>query len=153
MHENFAENKEAKTGSEAEFLYGFVGGELVIGISDVVRSACDIKSGDRVWGNAFHRKAKELPGAVIHKGAWTAPAKELARLVASRGDLPKAEETLKALVNAIRMENEKGSAVWMEANRSQLDEIERKKRKEREERMQALLDSVLDWEDSAEHAG
>lgn len=144
MHMNFAEKNEAEPGSEAEFNYGFVGGKLVIRISDVVRSACGIERGGRVWGNAFHLKAKQLPGAVIHKGAWVAPAKELAGLVSSRGDLPKAEETLNALVDAIRMENDKGSEVWLEARRNKLNEIEEKKRKEREERMQALLDSVLD---------
>lgn len=147
MHMNFAEKNEAEPGSDADFNIGFTEGELVIRISDVVRNACDIKPGGRVWGNSFHLKAKELPGAKIYKGAWVAPAKELAKLVSSRGDLPKSEETLRALVNAIRMESVEGSAVWLEARKDRLDEITARQREERESRMQALLESVLDWEE------
>lgn len=147
MHKNFNEKGASPSDPEFEFHYGFAEEELVIRISDVVRGACDIEPGGRVWGNAFHLKAKELPGARIHKGAWVAPAKELAELVSSRGDLPKSEETLKALVNAIRMERTEGSEVWLKAHQDRLDEITARQREEREYRMKALLDSVLDWEE------
>ncbi|ABF57471.1 gp17 [Corynebacterium phage P1201] len=147
MHKNFDEKRASASDPKADFNYGFSEGTLVIRISDVVRNACDIKPGGRVWGNAFHLKAKDLPGARIYKGTWVAPAKELAELVSSRGDLPKAEETLRALVHAIRMERIEGSEVWLKAQQDRLDEITAREREERESRMKALLESVLDWEE------
>lgn len=127
---------------EAEFDYDFIEGVLVMGASDVVRSACDIQPGGRVWGNSLHQAIISLPGAVKARKGWMAPAREMAGLIASRDDLPKSEETVRALVHAIIMEETEGSEVWHKAQKAKEEQLRNKEREERKARMMDLLDSV-----------
>lgn len=133
---------QKKNNSEAEFGFGFVDGVLVMGASDIVRSACDIEPGGRVWGNSLHQAVIDLPGAVKRGKGWVAPARELAKLVASRDDLPKSEETVRAIVHVIVMERTEGSEVWHQAQQAKKEQRESEERKERRKRMLDLLDSA-----------
>lgn len=128
--------------SEAEFDYDFIEGVLVMGASDVVRSACDIEPGGRVWGNSLHQAIINLPGAVKTRKGWVAPARELAGLIASREDLPKTEETVRALVHAVIMEGIEGSEVWHKAQKAKEAQLRDEERAERKARIMDLLDSA-----------
>lgn len=131
------------TGTERiEFRYDFIEGALVIEASDVVRSACDIKPGGPVWGNSLHKEIIELPGAIRTPKVWVAPVRDLAELVASRGDLPKAVETLKALIRVIELEKTEGSEIWSKAQKAKEEQLRNKEREERKARMMEMLDSV-----------
>lgn len=129
----------------------FIDGALVVAASDVVRSACDIEPGGRVWGNAFHKEIIELPGAIRTPKAWVAPVYDLTELIASRGDLPKAVETLRALIRVIELEKTEGSEIWNKAQKEKEAKLRNKGREERTLRLQLPSGKVLEAAERAKN--
>lgn len=75
-----------------------IGREFHASIADVVRMAYGMKLGERVWGKPLHSEAMKLPGVVKHKGAWFAPAFDLAELIVSKTELSNFEEAVASII-------------------------------------------------------